>query len=162
MGVYKYLTMIELKNGDQVEVFRVSPISENIEVSNYLKNAVNNGIKAGICSNKTKWDDKKVGAIVMTKNNIVIGIISYHLDPDTGNNKLTLKILMGHITPEYREIGAYGVLHRELEKFAIEKKYDGILSYVRIKNKHMMDMLKTLKKDIFIVGTYRTLSNNNE
>ena len=88
--------------------------------------------------------------------------LSYHLDPDTGNNKLTLKILMGHITPEYREIGAYGVLHRELEKFAIEKKYDGILSYVRIKNKHMMDMLKTLKKDIFIVGTYRTLSNNNE
>jgi ribosomal protein S18 acetylase RimI-like enzyme len=149
-----------LKNGDTVKLIRVSPISWNPEAAEYLKVVVDKTAKLGFCSPKTSWDDNKVGAVIMKKEGELIGILAYRNQPLIGDdNQKMLQILIGGVNDEYQQHGAYRVLHKELEDLAKENGYHGILSYVRAKNKNMMNTLKSLGKEIVTVTCYKRLDD---
>lgn len=154
------MTTKTLKNGDTIQLVRISPISWNPEAAEYLKIVVDRTAKLGFCSPKTSWDDNKVGAVVMKKDGKLIGILAYKNQPLTGDeNQKILQILIGGVDDEYQKHGAYRVLHKELENLAKENGYNGILSYVRTKNKNMMNTLKSLGKEIITVTCYKKLDD---
>ena len=148
-----------LKNGETVELIRVCPLDTQPDVCAYLKQTVTDTIKLGFCSPDTAWDNSKVGAVVMKKDAQIIGIVAYHnkiIYGDNKNKKL-LPILIGGVNKEYRSIGAYSILHKELEELAREQGYGAILSYVRFRNQNMMSALKALGKNITTVTCHKDL-----
>jgi hypothetical protein len=71
------------------------------------------------------------------------------------DGKKLLQILIGGVSDSHNGLGAYTILHTELEAFAKETGFAGIYSYVRTNNIPMMNSIKPLGKKIITVLCYK-------
>lgn len=146
---------LTLKDHTRVELSRIFCIEGEVEICEYLKEMIRKTADKGFCSRETAWTPKNTGAIVMRQDGKLIGLISFRHAPYMYDGKKLLQILIGGVSEEYTGMGAYKLLHTELEAFARETGFKGIYSYIRTNNFPMMQSIKPLGKQIITVLCYK-------
>lgn len=151
-----------LKNGLSVEVSHVFPIRDRTEVSAYLRKVADNSIELGVCSPNISWNEATTGAVYLTHDGEFVGIIAYQSKVIYAYEKRLIQITLGGVEEKFRSLGAYSILHKELERVAQSYSVDGILSYVRSNNKRMINTLDNLKKEVVSVVCVKEIEKLEE